>query len=158
VEHQKEDPVSSWTTPPSPLKHRRKIIVDQDRQRQYRSEGLKHVEIPNIPMFRHGTPAWLAASLIMQGNPYVTGADAAALMAQANIEEVKGMANGIHKLSTNAVKPFFAKVVKTGGKRSTEVEIGGKKLRSVQLANFAGYHMDTNRLWEELLHRNIVSA
>ena len=69
------------------------------------------------------------------------------------------MAKGIHKLSTNAVKPFFAKVVKSGSsKRSTEVEVGGKKLRSVQLANFAGYHMDTNRLWEELLHRNIITA
>ena len=68
------------------------------------------------------------------------------------------MANGIHKLSTNAVKPFFAKVVKSSGKRAGEVDVGGKKLRSVQLANFAGYHMDTNRLWEELLHRNIYTA
>ena len=93
----------------------------------------------------------------MQGNPYVTGADAAALMTLANIEEVKEMANGIHKMSTNAVKPFFAKVVKGSGKRPKDVEVGGKKLRSVQLSNFAGYHMDTNRLWEELLHRNIIA-
>ena len=67
------------------------------------------------------------------------------------------MAKGVSKL-TGKGRKFFAKVV-TAGKRAKDVlaRKDGPKIRQVRVASFAGYHMDTNRLWEELLDRNIIS-
>ena len=31
VQHQKQHPVASWTIPPTPMKHRKKAAVDEDR-------------------------------------------------------------------------------------------------------------------------------
>ena len=53
----------------------------------------------------------------MQGNPYVTGADAKALMESMGISEVDNLSDRIHTASTVGVKPFFSKVV-VGGKNA----------------------------------------
>ena len=82
IARERKHPVESWITlgKGHALNKQKAVVVEEERRKQYRSSGIKRVEVPNIPMFRHGGYAWMAASLILQGNPYLSGEDATAYM------------------------------------------------------------------------------